>query len=295
MRIRFSIGDMVIKLIYINVFVFLLVNVMKLGFFLFQNSAAYSSILHHVSLPASLATFVKQPWTLLSYMFLHEDFFHLLFNMLWLYWFGGIFTLYLGDKRVLPLYILGGISGAVFYIASFNLIPVFEPSLQNAVLMGASASILAIVFGAVTLNPNHQVFLVFFGEVRIKYIALFTLVVDVISIPRGNAGGYIAHLGGACCGWLFIRGLRHGIDVFSPIQKVADTVTTPFAKKQHYEAVRKERVAYLRSIQYKPSSPEAQVVSEQERVDEILDKISRSGYDSLSEEEKKFLFEYSNK
>jgi membrane associated rhomboid family serine protease len=239
-------------------------------------------------------TLLEQPWTLFSYMFLHEDFFHILFNMLWLFWFGEIFVLYLGDKKILPLYLWGGIMGALLYIASFNLIPVFAARLQTAVLMGASASVLAIVFGAVTLNPDHRVQLVFIGDVRIKYIALFTLVLDIISIPRGNAGGYIAHLGGALCGWLFIRGLRSGIDASRPITNFTDAVAEQFNdrnRKKDWQA--KSQPGSKESA--KKASADVAVASEQERLDEILDKISRSGYDSLTDEEKKFLFDYSKK
>lgn len=295
LRYRFREGDMVTKLIFLNVGIFFLINILKLGFFLFQNNAAYSLILYNLSLPASLPAIAKQPWAIFSYMFVHEGFFHIIFNMLWLYWFGEIFVLYLGDKKILPLYLLGGICGAVFYVASFNLIPVFKANVGSAVLIGASASVLAIVFGAVALNPSHQVRIILLGDVQIKYIALFMLLIDIISIPRGNAGGYIAHLGGAFCGWLFIRALRNGIDVARPITKVAKIVSAPFQERERVKTLQQERIKSLREHAIKPSRTASNLLTEQERLDSILDQISRSGYDSISEEDKKFLFEYSNK
>lgn len=293
---RFNFGNMVVKLIFVNVGIFLLINVLKVVFFLFQNTAIYNLMLVKLSLPAALPALAKQPWTVFTYMFLHEDFFHVLFNMLWLFWFGEIFVLYLGDKKILPLYLLGGIAGALFYIASFNLIPVFQNTLQSAVLIGASASVLAIVFGAVTLNPNHEVRLIFLGDVRIKYIALFSLLIDVISIPRGNAGGYIAHLGGAFCGWLFVRGLRSGVDASQPITKFTEAVAEQFSDKKQQKVLHAEkRTTQYAEVSLKNVETKEQGNSEQERLDEILDKISRSGFDSLSESDKKFLFEYSKK
>lgn len=296
LRYRFNFGNMVVKLIFVNVGIFLLINVLKVVFFLFQNTAIYNLMLVKLSLPAALPALAKQPWTVFTYMFLHEDFFHVLFNMLWLFWFGEIFVLYLGDKKILPLYLLGGIAGALFYIASFNLIPVFQNTLQSAVLIGASASVLAIVFGAVTLNPNHEVRLIFLGDVRIKYIALFSLLIDVISIPRGNAGGYIAHLGGAFCGWLFVRGLRSGVDASQPITKFTEAVAEQFSDKKQQKVLHAEkRTTQYAEVSLKNVETKEQGNSEQERLDEILDKISRSGFDSLSESDKKFLFEYSKK
>jgi membrane associated rhomboid family serine protease len=210
-------------------------------------------------------------------MFLHVQFFHILFNMLWLYWFGEIFVLYLGDKKVLPLYIIGGLSGALIYILAYNLLPVFKPVVEISYMLGASASIFAIVFAAATLNPDHEIGLILIGAVKIKYIALVSLLLDVITIPYSNAGGYIAHVGGALSGFLFIKALRSGWDV-----------TAIFRRKT------KVKVAY-KSAAAKSASGPARGKGEQEKVDEILDKIARSGYESLTKEEKDFLFHYSKK
>ena len=279
-KYQFRYGNMVVKLIFVNVAVFVFINLLNLIGFLAQSYTAHNFILAHLELPASLHTLLYQPWSLISYMFLHEGLFHILSNMLWLYWFGEIFVLYLGDKKVLPLYIMGGLGGAVLYIAAYNLIPVFKPEVNFSLMLGASASIFAIVFAAATINPDHEISLFLFGNVKIKYVALVPLLLGIFTIPSGNAGGNIAHLGGALTGFLYVTGLRSGFDPFSSITKL-------FKRKP---AV---KVGY-KNTGTKVAQP-ARSKGEQEKVDEILDKIARSGYDSLSKEERDFLFNYSKK
>jgi hypothetical protein len=202
-----------------------------------------------------------------------------------LYWFGEIFVLYLGDKKILPLYIIGGLSGALIYVLAFNLLPVFRPAVPVSFMLGASASIFAIVFGAVALNPDHELGLIFFGPVKIKYIAIISLLLDVINIPYSNAGGYIAHVGGALSGYLFIKALQNGYD----ISKVFTAPIALFSRKP------KVKVSYKSAAGPKASPTVPRGKGDQEKVDEILDKIARSGYDSLTKEEKDFLFHYSKK
>ncbi|MDW8274057.1 MAG: rhomboid family intramembrane serine protease [Chitinophagales bacterium] len=295
LRYRFITGNAVVKLILCNVGIFFLFSIVKLVLFLFQHTSWYDFAIDKLMLPAYVPTLLKQPWTVLSYMFLHDDFFHILFNMLWLYWFGEIFVLYLGDKKIVPLYLLGGLSGALFYLLSYNLLPVFATERFGAMLLGASASVLAIVFGAATLNPDHQMRLLFLGDVRIKYIALFSLLIDIINIPEGNAGGYIAHLGGALCGWLFIKGLRSGVDASRPFARFTASVARQLGSRPSGAAKPATAVKQVKERAPKTATTATQVASDQERLDEILDKISRSGYDSLTDEEKKFLYDFSNR
>ncbi len=276
-KYQFQYGNMVMKLIFINVGVFLLFGLFNLFSFLFQSYSLYQFILLKVETSASLHILMYQPWSVFTYMFLHVQIFHILFNMLWLYWFGEIFVLYLGDKKVLPLYIIGGLSGALIYILAYNLIPVFKPVAETLYMLGASASIFAIVFAAATINPDHEIGLILIGPVKIKYVALISLLLDVINIPYSNAGGYIAHVGGALSGFLFIKALQSGFDI-----------TKIFTRKP------KVKVAY-KSDTAKSTNGQARGNGEQEKVDEILDKIARSGYDSLTKEEKDFLFHYSKK
>lgn len=284
---QFSYGNMVMKLIFVNVGVFLFFGIFNLASFLFQNNLFYNLVLSKVEMPASLGTLLFQPWSVFTYMFLHTAFFHVLFNMLWLYWFGEIFVLYLGDKKILPLYILGGLAGAITYLLAYNLLSVFKPQADVSMMLGASASIFAIVFAAATIAPDYEIRLMFLGIVKIKHIAVVLLLLDIINIPYGNAGGYIAHVGGALTGYLYIKSLQGGFDFASPFNKIFDVVSNLLKPKSNIK------------VTYKSDSQNADKISrsknEQQRVDEILDKIARSGYDSLTKQEKNFLFNYSKK
>lgn len=284
---QFSYGNMVMKLIFVNVGVFLFFGVFNLGSFLFQNSSLYNLLLSKVEMPASLSTLLYQPWSVFTYMFLHTAFFHVLFNMLWFYWFGEIFVLYLGDKKILPLYILGGLAGAVIYLLAYNLLPVFKPQADISMMLGASASIFAIVFAAATIAPDYEIRLMFLGSVKIKYIAVVSLLLDIINIPYGNAGGYIAHIGGALSGYLYIKSLQGGFDFTSPFNKLFIAVANLFKPKSSI------KVTYKSETQ--KTEKTSRTKGEQQKVDDILDKIARSGYDSLTKEEKDFLFNFSKK
>lgn len=283
-KYQFRNGNMVMKLIFVNLGVFLFFGLFYLLSFMFQSQQAYNFLLTKLELPASLNTLLHQPWSLFTYMFLHQGLFHVAFNMLWLYWFGDIFVLYLSDKKILPLYIIGGLAGALIYVLAFNLIPVFKPQADISLMLGASASILAIVFAAATINPDHEVSLLFFGVVKIKYIALVSLLLDIINIPNGNAGGYIAHVGGALSGYLFVKAVRSGFDPAVPFVKIGNL----------FKPRPKVKVSY-KNEGGKQSSVPTRGSNEQAQVDEILDKIARSGYDSLTKQEKDFLFNYSKK
>ncbi|MFN3940270.1 MAG: rhomboid family intramembrane serine protease, partial [Chitinophagales bacterium] len=227
----------------------------------------------------------QQPWSIFTYQFLHTPFgiFHILFNMLFLFFFGRILTEYISERYVLPLYMTGGIFGALLFMLTYNLSPAFQ---FNAMLVGASASILAIVIAAAAIAPDYTVFLVLFGPVKLKWIALAALLIDIINISSGsNAGGHLAHLGGALAGYLFIISYRRGINWFSWIFRFSDRV-------QNTQS-RKPRVAYVNMGAAKKSTPRNEA-QEQQKLDQILDKISKSGYNSLTKEEKEFLFKVSN-
>ena len=280
---QFRYGNMVIKLIFVNIAVFLFFGLLNVIAFLSQQPsfhAFYSFLIGKVEAYAYLPVLLYQPWSVFTYMFLHENLFHILFNMLALYWFGDIFILYLGDKKILPVYIIGGLTGALFYILAFNFIPVFKPMIGSPML-GASASIFAIVFAAVALNPDHEIGLVLFGNVKIKFVALVLLLLGILTIPFDNAGGTISHIGGAFAGYFYIIALRGGFDPVS-------SLTNLFKRKP------KVKVTY-KNTEARTGNPNPRSKGEQEKVDEILDKIARSGYDSLSKEERDFLFNYSKK
>jgi len=279
-KYQFRYGNMVVKLIFVNIAVFAFFGLLLLVSFLTQSSTFYNFLLNELQVTASLHSLLYQPWSVFTYMFLHVAVFHILFNMLWLYWFGEIFVLYLGDKKVLPLYIIGGLGGALLYIVSYNLFPVFKPVVEHSYMLGASASIYAIVFAAATLNPDHEIGLILIGNVKIKYVAIVSLLLSVFTIPHDNPGGGIAHLGGALTGYFYIVALRSGFDPFGGIIKL-------FKRKPAVKVGYKNTDGKV--------APLARSKGEQEKVDEILDKIARSGYDSLSKEERDFLFNYSKK
>jgi membrane associated rhomboid family serine protease len=286
-RIFFSRKSVFPKLILINIIVFAIVYLISLILWLFQlNTSSELSILTFwLAVPSSVEMLALKPWTVFTYMFLHEGFFHLFFNMLVLYFGGTIFLQYLNERQLLWTYIIGGLAGALFYILSYNFFPVFLKSNPFAIALGASASVLAILVAIATYVPQYTVNLFLIGPVRLKYIALFLIIVDIFSIQGSNPGGHIAHLGGAFWGFLYVFMLKGGKDILS--------VPLIFKRK------RKLKTTY-RNPAGKPERPltddeySKRKIAEQKLIDSILDKISKSGYDSLSSREKEILFKNSH-
>ncbi|MGL5958401.1 MAG: rhomboid family intramembrane serine protease [Phocaeicola sp.] len=287
---KFQKGDISTRFIFINVGIFLVSSLLTIFWTLFNRNGAY--LLTYLELPASISTFLRQPWTLFSYMFMHVGILHLLFNMLWLYWFGQLFLYQFSAKHFRGLYLLGGIFGGLFYITAYNIFPYFELSLPQSYLLGASASVLAIVVATAVRLPEHQVQFMFVGAIRLKYVAIFVVVSDLLFITSGNAGGHIAHLGGALAGWLFASGLRQGRDFTAWINYVWDALTT-ISIRPNKNKKPKMKVHYGdKSADYDYNSRKREQSKE---VDRILDKLKKSGYSSLSNEEKKRLFDASRK
>lgn len=287
---KFKRGDSSIRFIFINVGVFVVSSLVLVLWTLFNRNGAY--LLHYLELPASIESFLLQPWTLFTYMFMHAGVLHLLFNMLWLYWFGQLFLYQFSAKHFRGLYLLGGIMGGIFYMAAYNLFPYFESSLPISYLLGASASVLAIVVATAVRLPEHRVQFMFIGAVRLKYVALFVVVSDLLFVTSGNAGGHIAHLGGALGGWLFASGLHKGVDITAWINYAWDGVTSLFSLKRAPKKP-KMKVHYgEKSADYDYNARKKEQSAE---VDRILDKLKKSGYASLSADEKKRLFDASRK
>lgn len=264
-------GSRVNLLIGINVLVFLLVNVAGIiDRLVFQSSLVdyYSDEL--LLLPAFLPRLANHFWTPLTYMFMHAGVFHILFNMLWLYWMGQIFEEYLGNKRTIGLYLLGGLTGAIFFIAAYNIFPFFAPVLAGSTVVGASASVMAIIVGTATLLPNYSISLILIGPVKLKWIALFYVVIDFLSIAGPNAGGEFAHLGGALFGFIYIRQLQRGHDWIGGIAGI-------FKKKSKMKVVSRS------------SDKNTSGKPRQDEIDRILDKITDSGYESLNKQERETL------
>jgi membrane associated rhomboid family serine protease len=270
----FQSGNPLYLFIGINVLVFLLIQLVAVAEFLFSGSTASSEwIKLQLSMPAYLPALTYKFWTIITYMFGHDGLFHILFNMLWLYWLGRIFLDFLNKRQFIFTYLAGGLAGAVLFIIAYNLFPVFKPVLPVAVLIGASASVMAVIAAAATLLPDFTIHLLLIGPVRLKYLALIYFVLDLIGIAGSNPGGSIAHIGGAILGFVYIRQLRNGND-WSKI----------FKKRRKLTIVQKGNPT-LRTSK----------LPDQEVIDQILDKISKSGYDSLSSKEKEQLFKASNK
>ncbi len=288
------------KLIAINLLVFLGLMVARVILTIGGLGELYSGAISYFMMPASVGRFILQPWSALSYMFMHEGFFHILFNMLFLFWFGQLVNQYLGSRKLANLYILGGLAGAAFYVLIYNLAPYFSNSVDSSLMLGASAGVFAIVVGAATLSPNTTFFLLLIGPVKIKYIAIFYVIVSFANSAGANAGGELAHLGGALMGFLYVTQLRKGVDWGIPVQKVGIFFEDLFSGKKKGVKVtyRSTKSSKKSSSQSKPKKEKVSKDPEdasQEEIDRILDKIADRGYEALTKDEKRKLFEFSKK
>ncbi len=296
---RYKNGSIVFKLIFINVAVFIIVGILNL-FSLFGVPGLATE--NWLAVPADLESLLYKPWTLITYMFLHYDFLHILFNMLWLFWFGQLFIQFIIPKRMLSVYLLGGLSGAVLYIAAFNLIPAFQPSVPISIALGASASVYAIVIAVCAYVPDYSIGLLFIGRVKLKYIAIVVVVIDLLSISGGNAGGHIAHLGGALFGYFFAIRLKKGKDITKGFSATMDWLFSMFKSRPKMRVTSSK---YRTSQRPSSGASDTKAQSDmqynknkkatQAEIDRILDKISKNGYDSLTKEEKDTLFDMSKK
>lgn len=278
-------GSALTRLIYINLGIFLLFRITFTIFFLSGNGNEEMFkdwVLNSFALPSNFEMLATRPWTLLTYMFLHFDFLHILFNLLWLYWMGQLFLGYFNQEKLVTIYFLGGIAGGLFYAASYNWFPVFLQNVVDSRLLGASASVIAIVVALAMHAPNHTLHLMFIGPVKMKYIALVSILMSVIGISSKNPGGNLAHLGGAFWGVVYILQLRRGIDPGKWLTGIFSGLKKGIAPKP------KVKVSYRKpvdEIEYNRMKNQ-----DKTRINGILDKISKSGYDSLTKEEKEILF-----
>ena len=287
---QYKTGTALIKFIFINVAVFILVHLIGLLIFFFTGVSGSSMVAYWLALPADFGQLILKPWSIITYMFLHEGFLHIAFNMLILYFGGQIFLQFLNAKKLIGTYILGGISGGLLFILTFNIFPVFNEIVSGALALGASASVMAVLIAIAAYVPNYTVKLMLLGNVKLKYIALFYVIMDIISIPQGNAGGHIAHLGGAFFGFYFIYRLRNGKDITVGVNRLLNYIAHLFSSKRKMKVVYKNPGKTKSDVAYN-----AQKAANQQKIDAILDKISKSGYDSLSKEEKAILFDASKK
>lgn len=287
----FKRGSALIRLLYINIGLFILIKLIGALCILFGiTSVFYPTLLSYIGVPASLNNLLYTPWTLVTYMFTQFDFLHLLFNMLWLYWFGSLFLNYFSGEKLIGVYLLGGFGGAFLYILLYNVLPYFEAMLYSSWAIGSSASVMAIVFAVCTYVPQQRIYLFLIGPVKLIHLALFTALIDLLSITSGNAGGHIAHLGGALFGYFFTLSIRQNKDITSGITTLLSSIghlIKPGAKMR----VKFRNNQSSESKKHRSSGRS----SSEDQINDILDKISKAGYESLSKEEKEILFKSGGK
>lgn len=276
------------KLIYLNLGLFLLMQVVRIVMILSNNPELYDVFRGYLAVPSNLEVLARRPWTVFTYMFLHEGFLHILFNLLWLYWFGLMFIQEFGMKKLISTYLIGGLSGGLLFVLFYNVFPVFEPVKDSAIALGASASVMAIVVAVATFRPNRKLHMMFIGPVKIGYIALAMFILTSMVDFSVNTGGKIAHIGGAFAGFIIAYYYKQGKDITRGFDRFMDQIATWFKPGKQNMKVTHKRPA--NDLEYNKQKGE-----EQKDVDAILDKISKGGYESLSAKEKELLFKQSQK
>ncbi len=284
----FKQGTTLHKLIYLNLGLFMAVQVVRIVLLLSNSPEQYDTFLRYLAIPSNTDVLIRRPWTIITYMFLHEGFIHILFNLLWLYWFGTIFIQELGMKKLVSTYLVGGIVGGLMFVLFYNVFPVFSPVSETTIALGASASVMAIVVAVATFRPDRKMQLMFIGPVKIGYIAIAMFILTSMVDFSVNTGGKIAHIGGALAGFLFAYYYRQGKDITRGFDRMMDRIANWFQPGRQNMKVTHKRSA--NDLEYNK-----QKGAEQKEVDRILEKISKAGYDSLSSREKELLFKMSDK
>lgn len=278
-------GGILSYLLFINIGLFVLIRLAGVLFLLFNVSGF--SFLEYLQMPSSPFLLLHRPWTIITYMFTHFDILHILFNMLWLYWFGKIYLQFFSPRQLGGLYILGGIAGALLFLLSYNIFPYFREVAGSSFLMGASASVMAIVFAVSFYQKDYRINLLFLGQIKLIYLAIITFIIDLLAITSQNAGGHLAHIGGALFGIWFASRMRKGKDLTVGMNKLIDRLVDLFKKKPKMTVTHKRAET---DYDYR-----ARKQKESVEIDKILDKLKHSGYESLTSEEKKKLFDASKK
>lgn len=274
-------------LMFVNIIIFLVLGIIYLPA-VFNNGVPpviHPFILYQLELHVQPDLLLVKPWGILTYMFVHTGIFHIFFNMLNLYWFGNMFRSTLGNHRVLPLYILSGIVGALVYLIMYLIFPA-NPYLGGS-MIGASAAVMCFLVASATLMPNVEIGLLFLGTIKLKWVAIGVIVIDIIAIPQGNVGGILAHLGGAAFGFAYVRILQNGTDLCAPLISLFAKISGLFDRSKRAPKKFKPKKSPLRVVR-KNETPHST------KLDELLDKINEKGYDSLSADEKQWLRKYSD-
>lgn len=298
-------ASMLNKLLGINIAVYLLISIAGIFTFLFgldvvteqaRISAAEYYCNDYLAVPAALDRLVWRFWTPIVYMFVHFDFWHIVGNMLWLYFMGQMFLMVFDNKQLVGTYILGGLSGALLYVLSYNLFPAFRLALPLATCVGASAAVTAIVIAICVMRPNMEIRIFGIIPMSLKWLGIIYIGFDLLQITGSNAGGHIAHLGGAIFGALFAWRYLQGKDITKWFNNLIDWFVTILPSSSKSGDKKKMRVVYNENVRDMSDSDFNRMKAEnQKRMDEILDKISQSGYQSLTKDEKEFLFKMGRK
>ena len=283
-RDSFKEGTTLTKLIYINLGVFMVVGLIAGILTLFNINSGWT---YFLMLPADFGTLSHTPWTIISYMFSHTGFIHLLFNVLMLYWFGKIFMEFFSQKDLVGLYLIAGIAGGIFYLLAYHTFPFFAEKIAGSYLLGASASVLGIIVAVAVTAPNYPVRLVLIGEIRLKWIAIAGVVISLLNVASSNAGGEIAHLGGAFAGYIFAVRYQKGNNITNWVNRLLDNLVDLFRKKPELKVTHRRPMT---DQEYNLKKKQ-----ENDNIDRILEKIKKGGYESLSKEEKQELFRVSQK
>lgn len=266
----FKSGNPVFLYIGINVALFIVTALLGVFFdFAGQKGFIKGLVDNYLAFPSNPNHWLTHIYTIISYQFFHADVFHILFNMIWLYWMGQLFLDFVKPRQFHFVYLVGGIIGVVFFALIYNLVPYYAG--RNATIIGSSAAVSAVLVACATLVPNYSIRLMFLGNVKIKFLVLAFILLDILGTTGTNAGGSLAHLGGALFGFVYIKLLQNGTDLSSVFKK-------------------KPKLKVVRNDTFKPKNTGVN----QKDVDAILDKISQSGYDKLTKEEKETLFKASN-
>lgn len=288
---RFASATMLMKIVVINIAVFLVLNIISIVMIFAGEESGRFIVEQWVAMPGNFGRLARHAWTPLSYMFSQIEPLHLIFNMLWLYWFGIVFQLLSTPKRMIGLYLLGGLGGAALYLLAVNTIPYFAG--HGGLLIGSSASVIAIVTATAIMAPDYRMNLLFLGAVSLKWIAIVTIGIDLVSVTGSNAGGHIAHLGGAAVGAIFALGLKRGHDITAPLNSLIDAIVNLFRRRPKVRPAR-FRASGAPSAP-RPKAPSAASAADQAELDNILDKIKKSGYSSLTADERARLFDVSRR
>ena len=284
MRKEFKQVTVLNKIIYINITIFILFSILNVLAFIFQFNI--NPFIENFYLPANKSALIKQPWAFFTYMFIHTKFLHLIFNIIWLYFGGKLFLQYLNSKQLLNIYILGGMFGGLLFVIAYNYLPVLNIYSEDAQALGSSAAVLAMIIAIITYMPNYTIQFPLIGFIKIKYIGICIVAIDILSIPQGNAGGHIAHIGGAIFGYIYIKQLKKETTYKIFWKNIFQKILNQFKPKKN------------KSIHKRPKSDfefNTQEAENQKKIDKILEKISNSGYESLSSVEKSTLFNASKK